>query len=285
MLQIQFVDKLRNAVGEFRHRGQSIGFVPTMGNLHEGHLALVRYAKEVADTVIVSIFVNPLQFDQADDLQAYPKTLEEDVRQLKALDVELLFIPEVSDIYPNDISTVARVEVPGISERLEGASRAGHFTGVATVVAKLFNLVQPDIAVFGEKDYQQLAVIHKMVKELNFPIEVLSIPTVRESSGLAMSSRNNYLSEEQRSQAAGLSQILNQLADSIRSGERNYRKLEDNGSEMLLKSGFKPDYLEVCQSKTLLPASDPNDSLVILVAAWLGPARLIDNICLSAPHN
>jgi len=285
MLQIQFVDKLRNAVGEFRHRGQSIGFVPTMGNLHEGHLALVRYAKEVADTVVVSIFVNPLQFDQADDLQAYPKTLEEDVRQLKALDVELLFIPEVSDIYPNDISTVARVEVPGISERLEGASRAGHFTGVATVVAKLFNLVQPDIAVFGEKDYQQLAVIHKMVKELNFPIEVLSIPTVRESSGLAMSSRNNYLSEEQRSQAAGLSQILNQLADSIRSGERNYRKLEDNGSEMLLKSGFKPDYLEVCQSKTLLPASDPNDSLVILVAAWLGPARLIDNICLSAPHN
>jgi pantoate--beta-alanine ligase len=283
MLQIQFVDKLRNAVGEFRHRGQSIGFVPTMGNLHEGHLALVRYAKEVADTVIVSIFVNPLQFDQADDLQAYPKTLEEDVRLLKALDVDVLFIPEVSDIYPNDILTVVRVEVPGISERLEGASRAGHFTGVATVVAKLFNLVQPDIAVFGEKDYQQLAVIHKMVKELNFPIEVLSIPTVRESSGLAMSSRNNYLSEEQRSQAAGLSQILNQLADSIRSGERNYRKLEDNGSEMLLKSGFKPDYLEVCQSKTLLPASDPNDSLVILVAAWLGPARLIDNICLSAP--
>ena len=285
MLQIQFVDKLRNAVGEFRHRGQSIGFVPTMGNLHEGHLALVRYAKEVADTVVVSIFVNPLQFDQADDLQAYPKTLEEDVRLLKALDVDVLFIPEVSDIYPNDILTVVRVEVPGISERLEGASRAGHFTGVATVVAKLFNLVQPDIAVFGEKDYQQLAVIHKMVKELNFPIEVLSIPTVRESSGLAMSSRNNYLSEEQRSQAAGLSQILNQLADSIRSGERNYRKLEDNGSEMLLKSGFKPDYLEVCQSKTLLPASDPNDSLVILVAAWLGPARLIDNICLSAPHN
>jgi len=283
MLQVQFVDKLRNAVGEFRHRGQSIGFVPTMGNLHEGHLALVRYAKEVADTVIVSIFVNPLQFDKADDLQAYPRTLEEDIRALKALDVDLLFIPEVSDIYPSDISTVARVEVPGISERLEGASRAGHFTGVATVVAKLFNLVQPDIAVFGEKDYQQLAVIHKMVKELNFPIEVLSIPTVRESSGLAMSSRNNYLSEEQRSQAARLSQILNQLADSIRSGERNYRKLEDNGSEMLLKSGFKPDYLEVCHSKTLLPASDADDSLVILVAAWLGPARLIDNICLSAP--
>jgi pantoate--beta-alanine ligase len=139
--------------------------------------------------------------------------------------------------------------------------------------------------VFGEKDYQQLAVIHKMVKELNFPIEVLSIPTVRESSGLAMSSRNNYLSEEQRSQAAGLRQILNQLADSIRSGERNYRKLEGNGSELLLKSGFKPDYLEVCHSETLLPASDADDSLVILVAAWLGPARLIDNICLSAPHN
>ncbi len=285
MRQIQLVDKLRNAVGEFRHGGQSIGFVPTMGNLHEGHLALVRYAKEVADAVIVSIFVNPLQFDQADDLQAYPKTLDEDVRQLKALDVDLLFIPEVSDIYPSDILTVARVEVPGVSERLEGASRAGHFTGVATVVAKLFNLVQPDIAVFGEKDYQQLAVIHKMVKELNFPIEVLSIPTVREPSGLAMSSRNNYLSEEQRSQAAGLSQILNQLADSIRSGERNYRKLEDNGSEMLLKSGFKPDYLEVCQSKTLLPASDADDSLVILAAARLGPARLIDNICLSAPRN
>jgi len=285
MQQVQTPDKLRSAVQQYRQSGQSIGFVPTMGNLHEGHLALVRYAKDAADSVVVSIFVNPLQFDQADDLEAYPKTLEEDIRQLEALDVDLLFVPEVGDIYPNDMTSVARVEVPGISERLEGATRAGHFTGVATVVAKLFNLVQPDIAVFGEKDYQQLAVIHKMVKELNFPIEVLSIPTVRESSGLAMSSRNNYLSEEQRSQAAGLSQILNQLADSIRSGERNYRELEANGAEMLLKDGFRLDYLEVCHGETLLPASDKDDSLILLAAAWLGPARLIDNVSLSLPHN
>lgn len=285
MQQVQKPENLRSAVQKYRQSGQSIGFVPTMGNLHEGHLALVRYAKDAADSVVVSIFVNPLQFDQADDLEAYPQTLEEDIRQLEALEVDLLFVPEVGDIYPNDMTTVARVEVPGISERLEGAVRAGHFTGVATVVAKLFNLVQPDIAVFGEKDYQQLAVIHKMVKELNFPIEVLSIPTVRESSGLAMSSRNNYLSEEQRSQAAGLSQILNQLADSIRSGERNYRELEDNGAEMLLKDGFRPDYLEVCHGETLLPASDKDDSLILLAAAWLGPARLIDNVSLSLPHN
>jgi len=285
MQRVQTPDKLRSAVQKYRQSGQSVGFVPTMGNLHEGHLALVRYAKDASDAVVVSIFVNPLQFDQADDLEAYPKTLEEDVRQLEALDVDLLFVPEVGDIYPNDMATSARVEVPGISERLEGATRAGHFTGVATVVAKLFNLVQPDIAVFGEKDYQQLAVIYKMVKELNFPIEVLSIPTVRESSGLAMSSRNNYLSEEQRFQAAGLSQILNQLADSIRSGERNYRELEANGAEMLLKDGFRPDYLEVCHGETLLPASDKDDSLILLAAAWLGPARLIDNVSLSLPHN
>ncbi len=285
MQQIRSPDKLRKAVGEYRQSGQSIGFVPTMGNLHEGHLALVRYAKEAVDTVVVSIFVNPLQFDQMDDLQAYPKTLADDVRQLEMLDVDLLFVPEVGDIYPKDMTTVTRVEVPGVSERLEGASRTGHFTGVATIVAKLFNLVQPNIAVFGEKDFQQLAVIQKMVKELNFPIEVLSIPTVRELSGLAMSSRNNYLSEEQRWQAAGLYRILNHLADSIRSGERNYRELERNGTEMLLKAGFKPDYLEICHSKTLLPASDTDDLLVILVAAWLGPARLIDNMPLSMMHN
>ncbi len=285
MQQIQSPDKLCNAVSEYRQRSRSIGFVATMGNLHEGHLALVRYAKDAADIVVVSIFVNPLQFDQVDDLEAYPKTLEEDIRKLEALDVDLLFVPEIIDIYPKDMTTVTRVEVPGISERLEGASRAGHFTGVATVVAKLFNMVQPDIAVFGEKDYQQLAVIHKMVEELNFPIDVLSIPTVRESSGLAMSSRNNYLSEEQRSRAAGLSQILNQLADSIRSGRRDYRELEANGIEMLLKDGFKPDYLEICHSKTLSSASDTTDSLIILAAAWLGPARLIDNIYVSLPRN
>ncbi len=285
MQQVQTPENLRSAVRKYRQSGQSVGFVPTMGNLHEGHLALVRYAKDAADSVVVSIFVNPLQFDQADDLEAYPKTLEEDVRQLEALDVDLLFVPEVGDLYPNDMTTVARVEVPGISERLEGATRVGHFTGVATVVAKLFNLVQPDIAVFGEKDYQQLAVIHKMVKELNFPIEVLSIPTVRESSGLAMSSRNNYLSEEQRWQAAGLNRILHQLADSIQSGERNYRELEANGAEMLLKDGFRPDYLEVCHGETLVPASDKDDSLILLAAAWLGPARLIDNVSLSLPHN
>jgi pantoate--beta-alanine ligase len=282
MQQVQTPDKLREVLAKFRQTEETIGFVPTMGNLHEGHLALMRYAKEAADKVVASIFVNPLQFDRPDDLEAYPRTLDEDARQLDKLGVDLLFVPYVDDIYPGDMSMVTRVEVPGISERLEGASRAGHFTGVATVVAKLFNLIQPDIAVFGEKDYQQLAVIRKMVEELNVPTEILSIPTVREPSGLAMSSRNNYLSEEQRSQAAGLSRVLNQLAHSIRSGERAFRELEANGIEMLLKDGFKPDYLEICHSETLSPANKNDASLVVLAAAWLGPARLIDNVYL--PH-
>jgi pantoate--beta-alanine ligase len=278
MRQVKTADELRDALGKFRQDSHSIGLVPTMGNLHAGHLALVRYAKDASDAVVVSIFVNPMQFDRADDLQAYPRTLEEDIRQLEALEVDLLFVPEAVDIYPDDLVTTTRIEVPEISERLEGLSRQGHFTGVATVVAKLFNLVQPDFTVFGEKDYQQLAVIRKMVKDLDFPIEVLSIPTVREASGLAMSSRNNYLSQQQRAQAAGLSQVLNQLADLILSGEDNYRELESNGAEILLKSGFKPDYLEICHSETLLPANEHDDALIVLAAAWLGPARLIDNL-------
>jgi pantoate--beta-alanine ligase len=282
MQQVQTPDRLRKVLAEFRRTGESVGFVPTMGNLHEGHLALMRYAKEAADKVVTSIFVNPLQFDRSDDLDAYPRTLEEDARQLGKLGVDLLFVPNVDDIYPRDMSTVTRVEVPGIGERLEGTSRAGHFTGVATVVAKLFNLVQPDIAVFGEKDYQQLAVIRKMAKDLNVPTEILSIPTVSEPNVLAMSSRNNYLSEEQRSHAAGLSRVLNQLANSIRSGEKGFRELEDNGIKMLLKDGFRPDYLEICHSETLSPANENDASLVILAAAWLGPARLIDNVYL--PH-
>lgn len=282
MQQVQTTRDLRNALSEFRQNRQSIALVPTMGNLHAGHLALVQRARDATDRVAVSIFVNPMQFDCIDDLQAYSRTLEEDARQLKALDVDLLFIPEVADIYPDDLASTARVEVPGISECLEGASREGHFAGVATVVAKLFNLVQPDIAVFGEKDYQQLAVIRKMVRELDFPVEVLSVPTVRESSGLAMSSRNNRLSEDQRRQAAGLIRTLNRLADLVCSGGRNFREIEATGVEMLRKSGFTPDYLEICNGETLLPALADDDSLIVLAAAWLGPVRLIDNLPLSA---
>ncbi len=280
MRQVKNPDELRAALRGPRLNGQSIGFVPTMGNLHAGHLALVRQARVRCDRVVASIFVNPLQFDRSEDLAAYPRTLEEDARRLAEEGVDVLFAPAARDVLGDDPKGLTRVQVPRLSERLEGAARPGHFTGVATIVTKLFNLVQPDVAVFGEKDYQQLLIVRKLVRDLNMPVQIESAPTVREPDGLAMSSRNAYLTPEQRARAPRLYRIISALAEAIQVGKRNYRDLEKNGMDLLRKFGFRPEYVAICQADTLLPANPGDRDLVVLAAAWLGRARLIDNVPL-----
>jgi pantoate--beta-alanine ligase len=249
-----------------------------MGNLHEGHVALVENAGQRADFVVASIFVNPLQFGPSEDLARYPRTLAADQEKLVAAGCHLLFHPEVDEMYPHGQEGQTRVSVPGVSEGLCGASRPGHFEGVATVVTKLFNMVQPDIAVFGEKDFQQLAVIRTLVRDLNMPVQIIGEPTVRAGDGLALSSRNGYLSAEQRGQAPALYRTLRQLAETIRGGERNFAQLVESGKGSLLSAGLRPDYLEIRESVGLRPARAEDTRLVILAAAFLGTTRLIDNL-------
>ena len=279
MIQANDKDALRVVMRGYRSNSETTAFIPTLGNLHDGHLSLVRKAKEVADRVIVSIFLNPTQFNKPDDLAAYPKTLESDLFLLKKENVDLVFLPTAEEMYPKGGMT--RVEVDGISEILEGDSRPGHFSGVATVVAKLFNLVQPDISIFGEKDYQQLMLIRRMEQDLDFGIEIISAVTARERSGLAMSSRNNYLSVEQRDNIAPkLFREMSAIKKKIVGGERDYLSLQENSSIYLRKEGFNPDYIEVRNAKDLSVATNDDKELVLLVSAWLGKARLIDNIII-----
>lgn len=281
MQTLSDIQELRARLSQWRQSGKRIALVPTMGNLHAGHLALVERARMLGDRVVATIFVNPLQFDHADDLAAYPRTLEADCEKLEAEGADLIFVPEVSTIYPLAMDKTTQVHVPGVTKRLEGASRAGHFTGVATIVCKLFNLIQPDYAVFGEKDYQQLLVIRKMVEDLNLPIMIESVATVREKDGLAMSSRNGYLTAEQRKIAPDLYKILSYAAESVCKNGVEISEISSKCIELLINSGFKPDYFEICDSNTLLPAKPGDDHLVILAAAWLGKARLIDNLSLN----
>lgn len=277
---------LQEAVAQWHTKTDRIAFVPTMGNLHEGHLQLVKTAKTLAAKVIVSVFVNSMQFDRASDLNNYPRTLEEDKARLEKLGVDLLFTPSHCEIYPNDTQETTHVEVPGLSNILCGASRPGHFRGVATVVAKLFNIVQPDVAVFGEKDYQQLMLIRRMVADLNIPVEIVGVTTVRESDGLAMSSRNNYLSVAERRKAPLLYKTLKGLVYSIKQGERDYAKVLHKAKRKLKKHGYIPDYLSILRQQDLALAQAEDVDLVVLGAAWLGNARLIDNItlCLNDRH-
>jgi len=268
-------------LSDWRATGERIALVPTMGNLHAGHLALVERAKQLADRVVATIFVNPMQFDRRHDLDAYPRTLEDDSAKLQAAGTDLLFAPEVSTIYPEPLETTTQVRVPGVSERLEGTSRAGHFTGVATVVCKLFNMVQADVAVFGEKDYQQLLVIRKMVADLNIPVKIGSVATMRESDGLAMSSRNGYLTPAERAIAPELYKVLQFMQAELSVNADKIIKIQEKGLYMLRNAGFEPDYLEVCEPDSLLPAKPEDSSLVILAAAWLGKARLIDNLSIN----
>jgi pantoate--beta-alanine ligase len=275
---ISTIPELRAQISEWRSKKQSIALVPTMGNLHAGHLSLVEQALSVAERVVVSIFVNPLQFGVGEDYQTYPRTFEADCEKLEQIGTDLLFTPSVTDIYPAGMEATSYVTVPGLSNVLCGASRPGHFRGVATVVNILFNIVQPDKALFGQKDYQQLVIIKRMVADLFMPIEIIGVPIVREADGLAMSSRNQYLSNaEQRAIAPRLFQTIDNIRIQIQSGERNYTRLENEAMQRLADAGFKPDYVAVRQAQTLdLPTAADKD-LVILAAAWLGKARLIDN--------
>ncbi|ELC1017260.1 pantoate--beta-alanine ligase [Escherichia coli] len=277
MLIIETLPLLRQQIRRLRMEGKRVALVPTMGNLHDGHMKLVDEAKARADVVVVSIFVNPMQFDRPENLARYPRTLQEDCEKLNKRKVDLVFAPSVKEIYPNGTETHTYVDVPGLSTMLEGASRPGHFRGVSTIVSKLFNLVQPDIACFGEKDFQQLALIRKMVADMGFDIEIVGVPIMRAKDGLALSSRNGYLTAEQRKIAPGLYKVLSSIADKLQAGERDLDEIIAIAGQELNEKGFRADDIQIRDADTLLEVSETSKRAVILVAAWLGDARLIDN--------
>ena len=277
------VADLAGALDPVRGR-ERIAFVPTMGNLHEGHLSLVRRARELAERVIVSIFVNPLQFGAGEDLANYPRTLSRDSEMLAAEGVDWLFAPGVDVMYPRPQAEQTRVMVPGISDILRGASRPGHFEGVATVVCKLFNLVRPDIALFGQKDYQQLMVIRRMVEDLAMPVQVVGVPTVREADGLAMSSRNGYMTPEERALAPALYRVLCDTAEGLRQGG-DPAGLQRHAAEAINAAGLRTDYVVIRRQADLAEPEAGDTQLVILAAAFLGKARLIDNLEVGLDHH
>lgn len=280
------VAEIRQAIAADRQAGKRIGFVPTMGNLHEGHLQLVRQAQATCDIVVVSIFVNPLQFGLNEDWEQYPRTFDADVEKLKSVGTNYLFYPTEREMYPNGMATQTKVEVAVMTHILCGASRPGHFLGVTTVVAKLFNMVLPDEAVFGIKDYQQLAVIRRMAEDLCIPIQITAAPIARADDGLALSSRNSYLTASERPVAAHLYQILCWAKQQILSGRKDYTVLEQEAKEKLAAVGMRPDYFSIIQQKTLEPAvplagSVGDMDIAILAAVYLGKTRLIDNVSIT----
>ena len=281
MRTVHTLKELRAMLRSYRQQGKRIGLVPTMGNLHEGHISLVRKAREAADIVVTSIFVNPMQFGATEDLDTYPRTLIEDQERLEAAGSTLVFAPSNDEIYPEGLARHTRVVVPEVSEGHCGASRPGHFEGVATVVTMLFNIVHPDIAVFGEKDFQQLAVIRKLARDLMIPVEVIGAPTVREDDGLARSSRNGYLTEQQRAVAPVLYRTLQQTAEQIRQGRTDFHTLEADANKAMAEAGLRPDYFNIANSLTLKPASTDDTELTLLAAAFLGTTRLIDNLSIT----
>ncbi len=278
MLMIQDIAQLRALIRQWRSAGERVAFVPTMGNLHQGHLQLVDTAKQRADRVIVSIFVNPMQFGANEDLDNYPRTLEQDCQGLTEHGADAVFTPTPQLMYPRGLDVQTFVEVPLLGDFHCGASRAGHFRGVSTVVTKLFNLVQPDIACFGQKDYQQLAIIRQMVVDLSMPIEIIGVATTRADDGLALSSRNGYLTAEQRGTAPALYRVLQWMKQELNQGFSDLRLLEQQAKDQLSAAGFRPDYVNISNRQTLVPAVDLTSPLVILAAAHLGTTRLIDNI-------
>jgi pantoate--beta-alanine ligase len=278
---VRTAQPLRALIRAWRSAGDRIAFVPTMGNLHAGHLALVQHARASADRVVVSIFVNPMQFGPKEDLASYPVTLEPDKAALDAAAVELLFLPGVTDIYPEGVAHTTRVEVPGLNAILEGEHRPSHFNGVTTVVAKLFNLVQPDSAVFGEKDFQQLLLVRRMVADLCMPVQVDSVATVRERDGLAMSSRNSYLGSAERGIAPQLYQTLLDVRSIVEAGEHDFAGVEQAAMQQLGEAGFVPDYVSIRRQADLAQPEQGDSSLIVLAAAIIGQARLIDNLRIS----
>jgi len=275
------VSGLRDALKAARLKGLRIGFVPTMGNLHEGHLALVRQARSSCDIVVCSIFVNALQFGLNEDWDKYPRTYEMDCDKLRDSGCDYLFHPEDTEMYPNGLDTQSRVICPTMTDVLCGASRPGHFEGVTTVVSKLFNIVQPDEAIFGIKDYQQLAVIRRMAEDLCMPVQITAAPIHREADGLAMSSRNSYITEEERPRVTVLKDSLEWIAGQIEGGARNFIQLEEAAIQRIADAGFKTDYITVTNSKTLDPAAEDDLEITILGAIYTSAARLIDNLSIS----
>jgi pantoate--beta-alanine ligase len=273
---VKSIAELRSACRSLRREGRRLGFVPTMGALHEGHMSLVRRARAECEVVVASIFVNPLQFAPEEDLDRYPRTFEEDCRQLQAEGVEYLFAPGTEEMYPD--GTLTTVTVSGVGDRLDGASRPGHFTGVATVVAKLFNVVMPDRAYFGQKDAAQLAVLRQMVRDLNFDVELVGCAIVRDADGLALSSRNKYLGVNEREQALVLNQTLLQIQRMIAEGERHSGVLVRYGLDVLHSAaGIRVDYLAIVDPNTLLPVTSVVTGTLVAVAAYVSKTRLIDN--------
>lgn len=274
------VHSLRQALEKERRQGRKIGFVPTMGNLHQAHLALVETAREHTEVVVASIFVNRLQFGLNEDWDKYPRTLLEDTEKLLNIQCDYLFCPEEHEMYPNGMDQQTRVIVPTMVNQLCGASRPGHFEGVTTVVSKLFNIVQPDVAVFGLKDYQQLAVIRRMVEDLCLPIQLVAGDIVRESDGLAMSSRNGYITAAERPRVNQLYLSLCWVSEQIQAGRRDFLDLEREARSQISGAGFRPDYVSICDSRTLNPAADDDREIAVLGAMYTQAARLIDNITL-----
>jgi pantoate--beta-alanine ligase len=269
---------VRSTVERWRASHKRVALVPTMGNLHAGHLALVERAAQLADRVVISIFVNPLQFNDKEDYARYPRSFEKDQQYLATQGVAMLFAPLVEDIYPSPAENMTHVEVPTLSQILEGAYRPGHFRGVATVVTILFNIVQPHFAIFGEKDYQQLLVLRRMVADLAIPVAIESVATVRDKNGLALSSRNSYLSEAERAQAPVLFHTLRKIAEAIKGGCDDFSILEDKGCRALERGGVHPDYFYIRRAEDLAEPVQREDALVVLAAGYLGKARLIDNV-------
>lgn len=277
MQTINNIQELRAQITSWRQQGLKIAFVPTMGNLHDGHISLVDEAHKHADKVVASIFVNPMQFGANEDIDKYPRTLENDKLRLSQANTDLLFTPTPEIIYPKGLNKQTFVEVPDVSDGYCGESRPGHFRGVSTIVCKLFNLVQPDVACFGLKDYQQVQVIKLMVEDLSMPIEIIPVETKREASGLAMSSRNTYLSADEKVMAAHLNKAMRWVAEQVQFN-KDYNDISTTAYKMINAAGMKTDYLHICNSKTLNPATTADNQLVILAAAHCGKARLIDNI-------
>ena len=270
--------ELREQLAEWRREREHIAIVPTMGNLHAGHISLVDAAKEHAERVVVTVFVNPTQFGAGEDFDSYPRTIAKDTRRLTKASADVLFMPSVETMYPFGIENATRVIVPGLTEQLCGSHRPGHFDGVTTVVARLFALVQPDVAVFGQKDYQQQLVIRRMVDDLNLPIKILTVPTVREPDGLAMSSRNAYLGETERESAPVLHECLRAIEKQLIEGSRDFDALEKSATETLAAAGFAPEYVASRRADDLADPGPDCVRFVMLAAAHLGQARLIDNL-------
>ncbi|MDF7681663.1 pantoate--beta-alanine ligase [Enterobacteriaceae bacterium ESL0689] len=277
MLIIESQPLLRQHIRRLRLEGKRIALVPTMGNLHDGHMQLVNTAKASADVVVVSIFVNPMQFDRPEDLARYPHTLQQDYELLSKRKVDIVFAPAAAEIYPHGMKDHTAVDVPGLSTLLEGACRPGHFRGVTTIVSKLFNLVQPDVACFGEKDFQQLALIRKMVADMGYDIDIIGVPIVRAKDGLALSSRNGYLTSEQRKIAPELYKVLSDAAVRFAKGEQHPDEIIAHAEQALNDKGFRADDIQIRDADTLQALNENSRRAVILMAAWLGQARLIDN--------